>query len=242
MKTPPLQSAIPYDPTPRALPGIQPLDPEDWLRVDEAYAGQMAERLRLLDRQRADVLRVTPGAEPAVRELREVVLAQLRDRDDFDVTGDTVRCPDGRDVALTDAPLADLGAILQEDLCLLQKPEGAAEHVLTAAVLCFPSRWTLAQKIGRPLMRIHAPVGSYDDNIGKRVQRLFDGVRPGRPLWRYNVISDAGTQLYNPAPEFHAEEALPSPYLRSERQCVLRLPATGAVVFSIHTYLVRTPA
>jgi hypothetical protein len=33
------------------------------------------------------------------------------------------------------------------------------------------------------------------------------------------------------------------PYLRSERQCVLRLPKTRACVFSIHTYvLARTTA
>jgi len=29
-----------------------------------------------------------------------------------------------------------------------------------------------------------------------------------------------------------------APYLRSERQSILRLPDTGAVVFSIHTYVV----
>ena len=27
-------------------------------------------------------------------------------------------------------------------------------------------------------------------------------------------------------------------YVRSERQCLLRLPQTGAVLFSIHTYVV----
>jgi hypothetical protein len=28
-------------------------------------------------------------------------------------------------------------------------------------------------------------------------------------------------------------------YIRSERQCVLRLPKTDAVVFSIHTYVLK---
>jgi len=35
------------------------------------------------------------------------------------------------------------------------------------------------------------------------------------------------------------------PFLRSERQCILRLPETEAVVFTIHTTVVRrddTPA
>ena len=28
-------------------------------------------------------------------------------------------------------------------------------------------------------------------------------------------------------------------FMRSERQCLLRLPQSGAVVFTIHTYVVR---
>jgi hypothetical protein len=89
-------------------------------------------------------------------------------------------------------------------------------------------------------MRIHVPVESYDADVGRRVQRLFDGLRPGRPLMRANL-------LWNRSPALHAprREGEPKPppapgetYLRSERQCLVRLPRTGAVIFTIHTVVV----
>ena len=63
---------------------------------------------------------------------------------------------------------------------LLEKPDGAAEHVLTGAILCFPSNWTLAQKFGMRLARIHLPVERYDEAVARRVQRLFDACGPRR--------------------------------------------------------------
>jgi hypothetical protein len=47
--------------------------------------------------------------------------------------------------------------------------------------------------------------------------------------------------LFQPVSETAKErrEIGDEPYLRSERQCILRLPETGAVVFSIHTTVIR---
>jgi hypothetical protein len=36
---------------------------------------------------------------------------------------------------------------------------------LTAAILCFPASWTLAEKLGRPLGAIHGPVAGYDPGM-----------------------------------------------------------------------------
>ena len=51
----------------------------DWLIVDEAYAGQMALRDRLLAERRDAVLALLPGAEAAAAEVLETVLAHLPD-------------------------------------------------------------------------------------------------------------------------------------------------------------------
>ena len=159
----------------RDLPGVQPVGGPDWITVDADYAAQMAERARLLSERRGDVLAVTPGAEPACAEALEEVLALLDGRADFAV-GAAVRRPDGATVDLDGPPLEVLGRLIAEDICILEKC--GAEHVLTAALLCFPASWTLAEKIGRPLLRIHRPVEDYDA-VAPRVQRLFDGVQPG---------------------------------------------------------------
>ncbi|MBS0124158.1 heme-dependent oxidative N-demethylase family protein [Thetidibacter halocola] len=235
-----LQSSLPYDPfDPRPLPGIAPLDPAEWLHVDDAYAAQMAERARLLAEHAEAVLWQDPSADAAVRELLDMVLEALPEG--FARDGDRVTCPDGRRVTVDrDAALRSLNALVQEDFCILMKDEGEAEHVLRAAILCFPASWMLSEKAGRPLLAIHAPVHEYPGDLARRVQRLFDGVRPGRPLWRFNALWYADPTLHQPrsvhAPR-PAQERAQGGFLRSERQCILRLPQSGAVVFSIHTYM-----
>ena len=108
--------------------------------------------------------------------------------------------------------------------------------MLTAAALCFPANWRLADKIEQPLTGIHAPVEEYDADIARRVQRLFDGVRAGRPLWRFNKLRYADADLHQPR---RRETGRDMPFIRSERQCILRLPESDAVAFTIHTYVVR---
>ncbi|KUF09005.1 heme-dependent oxidative N-demethylase family protein [Pseudoponticoccus marisrubri] len=233
-----LQTTLPYDPDdPPRLPGIAPLAPGDWLLLDEAYGPQVALRRHLLETRRAEVLAVEPGAEPAAAELLETVLAQLPEG--VDLRDGVVRCPDGARVPVERSdPLGTLGRILQEDFCLMERR--GEQHVLTGAVLCFPASWTLSEKLGHPLTRIHAPVENYDADLARRVQRLFDGIRPGRPLWRFNALGYDDPALFQPRREaapHAAHDRGAARYLRSERQCLWRLERSGAVVFSIHTYV-----
>ncbi|MBQ0808843.1 DUF3445 domain-containing protein [Roseovarius sp.] len=239
-----LQTRLPYDPEgPHALPGVSPLAMADWLQVDEAFAGQMAERARLLSEQRAEVLAVTDGAVPAAAELLQFVLDWLQEYGQgYGISANQVQRPDGVIVPIDRAdPMGTLGHLVQEDLCLMERR--GDEHVLSAAVLCFPASWHLADKIGRPLTTIHGPVKVYDETLARRVQRLFDGVQEGRPLWRFNALRYASPTLHQPRSRVQPSAEAEYPYLRSERQCVLRLPHTRACVFSIHTYvLARTTA
>lgn len=238
------QTRLPYDPmAQRPLPGIQPLDPATWLQVDDAFGLQMAERARLLAARRDDVLALLPEARAAADELLQYILDWLGENGQgYEVSAKDVRRPDGVRIALDRAdPMGTLGHLVQEDLCLMEKR--GDEHVLSAAVLCFPASWRLADKIGQPLTVIHVPVPDYDDRLAKRVQRLFDGVQVGRPLWRFNALRYGAPDLFQPrsrmVPKDLAEDDADYPYLRSERQCVLRLPKTRACVFSIHTYVLR---
>ena len=240
-----LQTRIPHDPTTaRSLPGVQPLRLEDWLIRDEAFAGQMAERDRLLRDHPDRVLGLDDNARAAACELLDLVLGlaypeQVNLGRDNPERADRVIRPDGAEVIIDRAqPMATLGRLVQEDLCILQKIDD--EHVLTGAVLCFPASWTLSEKFMKPLVGIHVPVASYDAGIAARVQRLFDGVQSGRPLWRFNALWYADPDLHQPRREGNRRQerhATVGNYMRSERQSILRLPVSGAVVFSIHTYV-----
>ncbi len=225
------------------LPGTQPVSDGDWLRVEDSYAGQMAERRRLISERRGEVIASVDGAEEGVAELSRVVLEFLRGRGDFVVEEGLVRCPDGVVVPVDrEDPLGTLGGIAQEDLCLLRK-HGEVWR-LDAAVLCFPAGWMLSEKIGGDLAGIHAPVREYDSDVARRVARLFDGLRPERPIWRVNALLYDEPELHQPRSERDRRDRPTgaAAYVRSERQCLKKLPESGAVVFSIHTYVTPTVA
>lgn len=222
------------------LPGIAPLIRADWLQVDEAYGGQMTLRDHLIATVPHKVHAISPQAQPAAQELLEVVLQDLRQRPDFTVENHQVLRPDGAVVPVDfNTPLISLARLVQEDFCLLQKQ--GDEHVLTGAILCFPASWTLAEKFMQPLLGIHRPVAEYDVNMAKRVQRLFDGVQPERPLWRVNGMLYDDPNLFSPRKEgdFRRISSAGGKYFRSERQSVLRLRESRAVVFSVHSYMVE---
>lgn len=220
------------------LPGTTPVALADWLQRDEAFAGQMALRDRLIAERAPEVHAMAPSARRAADELLALVLAHLDGVPGYTREGGALRRPDGVVVPLAGPPLLVAGRLVQEDLVILEKPEGAPEHVLTGAILCFPSNWTLAQKFGMPLTRIHLPVAAYDETVAKRVQRLFDAVRPEAPIMRANLIPYAHSELHSPRPEFSRHSPGPDEirFVRVERQTLLRLPDSRAVVFSIHVY------
>lgn len=243
MMPPILQSRLPFapwmDPRTARLPGILPVVGDDWLRADDAFAGQMAERDARIRDQLALVHGLLPEARPAADELLDRVLQKLAQTPGYRLGADVVQRPDGVAVPLDRAqPLVTAGRLVQEDLCLLER-EGD-EHLLTGAILCFPASWTLAEKLGQPMTRIHVPVDHYTDDVARRVQRLFDAIRPEQALWRMNALVYDDPALFQPRRE---GERRPQPvqrrYMRCERQCLLRLPESRAVVFTIHTYLVR---
>ena len=250
-EAPPVLHDQPPD-APRAtrLPGTGPVAPDEWILRCAVFAEQMALRDRLVDVPGTLALR--PEARDAAAELLDAVLERVAadpgyasgdpERDDGSApSGPVVRRPDGVDVPVDRGrPMATLARLVQEDLCILQPgPDG---HVLTAGALLFPSFWRLEEKLGRSLVSIHHPVGEYDADVARRVQRLFDAIRPGRPLCRWNWLHYDAPWLHQPRDEEDRRTAGPeAPWLRRERQCLLRLPRTGAVVFTIHTFVVPAP-
>ena len=238
-----LQSVIPYAAKmDSALPGIGPLDADDWVQSDDAFAGQMALRDHIIATRPDDVVAICGASDAAMNDVLAAVLAVLRNRPAYHVADDHVIRPDGVHVPLSGPPMITAARLVQEDLCLHEKH--GDEHVMTAAVLCFPASWTLKEKIGKPLSVIHRYVDDYDPNVARRVQRLFDGVQIGRPLWRYNLLRYQSPALFHPrlenAPR-HDDDDGQGAYLRSEHQALVRMPASGAVLFAIHTYIVHDP-
>ena len=237
-----LHDSLPYDLSrKRPLPAVAPLEPEKLLIKDSAYAAQMAERERLIKDYKKDVIQLDPSAFEAAQELLDYILNLLPFLDGFTRDNHYISCPDGRSVFLNYSdPLTTLGCLLQSDFCILDKHN--EEHILKGAVLCFPSSWSLEEQFLRPLSIIHAPIKAYDQDVTRRVQRLFDGIKPQKPLWRFNELYYDRPDLYQPRTTSNRRPVLNGPdrrYLRSERQVLFRLPHTKVIVFSIHTHVLK---
>lgn len=232
----------------RMTMGLMALKPADWIEIDSRYAAEIALRKSLLDERRCDVLAALPGSEAACREVLDQLAGFLPERfpDRFERAGAELVNRDSGERWTVDGdvhdPLDIAGRLVQEDLCILQEVEG--EPRLTAAVLCFPNRWRLSDKLGRPMPAIHAPVPSYAERLGKPVDRFIGMLAPERPVWRLNWSLTDDPALFQPVghgrldtdPDITPENAGARITLRIERQTLRRLPRTGAVLFTIRTH------
>jgi hypothetical protein len=200
-----------------------------------------------MSEMRADVIATLPGSESAQRELLRLLVTHLTSHHPgwFHRQGASLdnRLTGARHDLTTDDPLGLAGQLVQEDFCLLQAESGGL--ALIAAVLCFPGRWRLADKIGRRLDAIHAPVPFYPERLAGPVDRFLALLKTGRLARRstWSVIDDPA--LFQPTGHgataatttVTAGNAGAALVLRVERQTFRRLPETGAVVFGIRTHV-----
>ena len=116
-------------------------------------------------------------------------------------------------------------------------------YTLEAASLCFPSHWRLHEKLGRSLAAIHAPVPHYAEELEAKVDTFFGRLRVDRPVVRRNLSIHCHDDLHRPEPHESPDSFAPDAsgvdeiWLRSERQTLVRLPRTDAVLFTIKTQL-----
>lgn len=246
-------SAEPITPMPfrdgpyRVRMGLTPIAPTQWLVVGPDYAGQIAEKRRLIAADRAAVWQMLPQAQGAAAELADMLADNLGRHHGAQFRHEAGRF-DNRLLGESGAlPPGDLGAVVrhvQEDFCLLQpQGEGGLYH-LTGASLCFPANWKLAEKLGRPLIAIHEHVPDYEPAVGAGVDRFLQRLMPGRLVTRSNWLLSDEPALFQLGKRPLAE-AIPVAeigrrlVMRLERQCFCRLPESGAVVFSIRTFVHR---
>ncbi len=119
-----LHNSLPFKPwmaaKTRKLPGIQPLDPADWLLRDEVFNAQMAYRDQLLAQRRAQVFQARPNSLPAQQELLETVLDAL-DSGYSHHKSHIIR-PDNVQVARNaEAPIITAAHLVQQDLLILEQ-------------------------------------------------------------------------------------------------------------------------
>ncbi len=231
--------------------GTKPLALAEWIELDQAYHDELALKRRLLAEEHARVFVSQPASNAASRELLSTLAAHVaRYFPRF------FECDRGRIInRLTDEswslegdtldPLEIASRLVQEDLCLLQVRDDDDMYALTAGCVCFPSRWCVRDKLGQSLRAIHTPVAFYDEQIGEPVEKFFRRLAVEKPVWRTNWNIHETAALFQPTgmgprprdATITVENAGSRLFLRVERQTLRRLPLTGAVVFTIRTYV-----
>jgi hypothetical protein len=237
---------LPFEAGPHRLQmGLMALKPDDWIELDDTLPATLLAKRRLLAERHDDVFAALPETEAAGAE----VLAMLADHLPRRFPKHYARMNTTLAVAATGEllgigtpgvhPLETAARLVPEDLCLMRRTKDG--YGLAAACVCFPSRWRLADKIGRSLGAIHAPVPGYADALGTPVDRFFARIAVDKPVWRLNWTIHAHSEPFQPAPP-RIDRIDPATFgaavsLRVERQTLRRLPQSGDVLFTIRTYI-----
>lgn len=216
--------------------GVRNMDPDTWIEIDADYDAELAQKRHLLEHRRSDVLAVRPEGRRGSAEVLEKLAAYLPEHFPERFTASI-------EIDASLHPLEAASLLVQEDLAVMSPIEG--QWVLTAAVVCFPSRWDLASKIGVDMHGIHEPVPHYEERIGYATDAMFDKLTPDRPVWRINWTILDSPELFQPSatgrkartgPQMSVEEFGDAVYFRTERQTLWKLAGSGDILFTIRTY------
>ena len=220
MRDPPY---LPFLDGPASLaPGLKPIPTESLIAPDTEAEAWLPEKRQIMRERRAEVFFANlPDA--ALAEASALVTGHLPPSEE-------------------DWPtmLEAAAARVSDDLCLLQRGADGLWR-LEAASLVAPTFWRLSEKAGQPLGGLHDPVPGANPGLVSRIARMFDALRPGQVLERFNWTVQAGSDRFTPSaaplkglaaatPEADALDVL---HLRVERQTVSKLPASGLLLFTI---------
>ena len=251
----------PFDVPHRLKMGLALLAPEEsWIEADADWANDLREKRRLFAVERPRVLAALAGSEPAQREVLALVAAQLAARHPAlaRLRGRRIELlplEESIDLDGEGSPAIETAArMVQEDLCVMERRD--AGWCLTAAAVCFPTRWDLPSKLGLPMGAIHDVVPGYRERVAASADRFFDAMQPGPAFRRANWSLLDDPALFQPVARRGGERnaaidranAGDAIWLRIERQTLQRLAQTGAILFTIRIHraplrvLARDPA
>jgi hypothetical protein len=241
---------LPFEPGPyRMSLSLVSIPEPAWFELDQRYPTEMEERRHLLATARADVFAATPASDAARSEALHLIVTALTTHhpDWFTRDRTTLRNHLTGETWNTEAldPLELAGRLVQEDLCLIQ--DTGDGPIFTAALLCFPSRWRLHDKLGKKLAAVHQPVPFYADRLARPVDRFMRHLKQNHIAARLNWSLLDNPALFQPdgkwrtaaAPHITPENAGNHLFLRVERQTLRRLPSTDAVLFGIRVHVYK---
>lgn len=199
--------------------------PEKFFAPTGHNARLLAERRRWLDESPSHYAALLNGGEALLGEFVELLRSWPATRDG---TGE-----------LPDAPAAacvELGRRLEPDFLLLQADAAGALRLLAGCV-CFPSSWSLGEKMGCALEEIHGPVPGLNAQLGRPAAGFLSKMAPGiswlRANWGLSRSAELNQHPNRNLPRLDTAVTPDEVWFRVERQALIALPRTAGVLFGI---------
>jgi len=229
-----------FKPSPTLSMGLRSKRGTDWLGGSDPlgiaglYARQMDEKHQLMTNQLGDIFALRPAGEAAALEAARLII-QMKGK---------MKDQSGQIDATT--AFVSASRLIPEDILILvpnTSSKGRKEWRLQAGLLAFPGHWRLANKMGKNLAAIHAPVPEFQEKLSAHLDSFFANMQIGAISWRQNWSVQRDSRLFAPMREAALETSL-SPqeagqriHIRIETQHFYKLPKSEAVIFAIRTSL-----
>jgi hypothetical protein len=132
--------------------------------------------------------------------------------------------------------LLELGKALEPDVLLLAS--GARNGIrLYGGCVCFPSSWSLPEKMGKPIESIHDVVPGLNEQIGRQIHAFLLHLKPGvawlRSNWGLSRSPELNQHPDRRLPQLQPAVELEDVWLRLEHQALVALPRNRGVLFGI---------
>lgn len=201
--------------------GLQRGDAAAFFGARDATGAVLAERARWLSQKPETYSALLPEALPALHETAELARA--------------IGVEIGADLTPSERLLA-LGRAWETDFVWMH-PGIDGQHRLIGGVVCFPSAWALRDKLGHAMDLVHAPVPNLNATLGRAIEIFLSKLQPGEAWLRENANFSGDAELNHhpsrPRRKIDATIAIEEFWIRFEHQLLLKLPASGSVLFGI---------
>lgn len=204
---------------------MKPSDPGEFFRNTNENEKILAERSWWLQEGPGRCVAVDEGTEAVVDHVCETAV-------DWGSLAESDRLAD----CDTLTKMVQLGRCWEPDFMVVV-PDVEHRFRLRAGCVCFPSSWSLTEKIGEPLETIHGVVPGLNSRIGNQINSFLGKMKPNVGWLRANWgISSSPERNQHPARRINRLCAGTEPettWLRIEHQLLVRLGATNAILFGI---------
>jgi dimethylamine monooxygenase subunit A len=214
--------------------GLQRGTPEDFFQPADKNKSILSERRRWLEKDLNACCALLPAGVPLFEECLELARGWQ-----------SITAREQQLIIASTSPLdccRQLAELWEPDFLLL-KADAEGRFRLLGGGVCFPSAWSLAEKIGQPMEFIHGPVPGLNAQLGRSIDSFLAKLAPGpawlRRNWGLSSSAELNQHPTRALPRLHDAVTLGEVWLRVEHQALVALPRSEGVLFGIRIAMYR---